>query len=133
MSAKSTLLDKVKVIAGIEIVNLLIALVIPVTPSKTARPFHWPATWGEYFGEVLITFLLTNILLAVIFVVGWIFIRSGARSRAAGVRDVPRRNVSQSVRIEDSRQAASGPGVETRGLSPENEFRSHGAQFHGDH
>jgi len=121
------------VFAGIEIVNLLIALVIPVTPSKTGKPFHWPATWSEYLWEVLVAFLLTNILLAVIFLAGWIFIKSGVRSPGSDVQGAPTGKMSPSLAKEDSGQTTRGPGAEAPGLLPESEFRSHGAQFHGDH
>jgi hypothetical protein len=66
---------KLKAFAVIETVLFLIALVMPVTPSKTGRPFEWPATWSEYFEEVLLAFALGHLVALIIFIGGWIYIR----------------------------------------------------------
>lgn len=79
MSSESKIWLRLKIFAGVEVVAFLIALAIPVTPSKTGKPFHWPASWGQYFNEVLLAFLLGNALLLLIFVVSWIYFRSTAK------------------------------------------------------
>lgn len=72
---EQTPLFKIKALLIIEAVALMIALVLPVTPSKTGKPIRWPATWGDYLQDVLLSFLLVNAVLIVIFVVGWLWIR----------------------------------------------------------
>jgi len=72
---EQTTLFKIKAFLVIEAVALMIALVLPVTPSKTGKPIKWPATWGDYFQDVLLSFLLGNAVLLMIFVVGWLWIR----------------------------------------------------------
>ncbi len=75
MTEETTIWLKLKILAGIEVVGFLISLAIPVTPSRTGRPFHWPASWTEYFDRVAFAFVLANILFAVIFVAGWIYLK----------------------------------------------------------
>jgi len=66
---------KLKAFAFVEAVGLLISLVIPVTPSKTGKEFKWPESWGAYFDEVLLAFLVLNGLFVVLFIVGWIYVK----------------------------------------------------------
>lgn len=86
MAEETTIWLKLKILAGIEVVGFLISLAIPVTPSKTGRPFHWPASWTEYFDRVAFAFVLANIVFVVIFVAGWIYLKfhQGPESKEQG-------------------------------------------------
>ena len=64
---------KLKMFAIAEALIVAIALVLPITPSKTGRPFKWPSTWGEYFDEFLFALVLGHCLFLVLFVIGWIY------------------------------------------------------------
>lgn len=66
---------KLKAFAVVEVVCAMISLVMPITPSKTGKPFKWPETWNDYFGEVLFSFLLANAVIIVIFVCGWVYLQ----------------------------------------------------------
>lgn len=131
MTRKSTTGEKLKVLAVVEVVAVLISLALPVTPSKSGKPFHWPATWGAYFDEVLFAFLLTNMLLVVLFLAGWFFIRSGAGENGPEVTEPTEKNPA--ALPGDRLRNAGSVGSEAQGLSPETEFKPHGGQFHGDH
>ena len=53
--------DKWKAIAAIELMAVMIALVLPVTPSKTGPPgIPWPESLSDYFADVLLAFVLIN-------------------------------------------------------------------------
>ena len=79
---KATAWTRIKVAAAVELIGLVMALVVPITPSKTGARFHWPATWVDYFGQVLLSFLLVNGLFVIIFIGGWIYWK---RSKARGL------------------------------------------------
>jgi len=106
MAEETTIWLKLKILAGIELVGLLIALAIPVTPSKTGRPFHWPASWTEYFDRVAFAFVLVNILFAVIFVAGWIYLKfhQGVESEEQGGSSLDR---GGGISVRDERSSAS--------------------------
>ena len=76
----TTLAAKLKIVVLVEAVGLLIALIMPVTPSKTGKPFVWPASWGEYFDEVALGFLMVNGIYVVLFIVGWIYVKRQKKS-----------------------------------------------------
>lgn len=78
---------KLKAFVVVEIVTFAIALVLPISPSKTGKPFKWPATWGDYFEDVALSFALGNIVLLLIVVVGWIYVRCLKRRSTSTIRD----------------------------------------------
>lgn len=73
MSFRSTLWPKLKVFAAIEVVLLLIALVVPITPSKTGSSPALPATVADYAESVLLCFVLGNAIVAVVLLVAGVW------------------------------------------------------------
>ena len=65
-----------------EAAALMIALVTPITPSKTGGPAWTPAdmfsTDPSYLEEVAASFVLVNVLIAVIGLVAWVAVRRGS-------------------------------------------------------
>lgn len=61
-----------KALALVELVLVMIALVLPVTPSKTGPPgIPLPDTLGAYVQDVLLSFVLGHVVLVVFAVVAW--------------------------------------------------------------
>ncbi len=71
-----------KIILFVEAVALVIGAVIPVTPSKTGGDFNF-ADWffddPNYFQDVLVAFLFTNLLIAVLGLIIFTIVRIEAR------------------------------------------------------
>jgi hypothetical protein len=66
-----------KIVAILEWAALLIALAMPITPSKTGSDFSladWFFEDPSYLQEVLVYFILTNLLLGVLVLVALIII-----------------------------------------------------------
>jgi hypothetical protein len=71
----------------IEGAALLIALVTPVTPSRTGSKTGLAdlvITDPNYFEEVVVYFIITNILIGLIALVGWISVRVDMKRRSTG-------------------------------------------------
>jgi hypothetical protein len=67
----------------VEWIALLIALAMPITPSKTGGDFSFADLFFEdpnYFQEVLVYFLVGNLLLGVLALIVMIVIRRDKRS-----------------------------------------------------
>lgn len=66
-----------RIVAILEWIALLIALAMPVTPSKTGGDFSfadWFFAGPSYLQEVLVYFVLTNLILGVLVVIALIII-----------------------------------------------------------
>lgn len=64
----------------------LIALVTPITPSKTGStwtPAHWFSEDPSYLAEVLASFVMVNLVIAVLGLIVWVAARRD-RSRERG-------------------------------------------------
>lgn len=73
MNVRSTGSTRLKAFLVIEVVMGLIALVVPVTPSKTGAPFVLPPDIASYFQRVLLCFLLGNGILIVLAAAVWLY------------------------------------------------------------
>ena len=80
-------LFKIKAFVFVEAVALVVALVLPVTPSKSGKPVKWPPTWSDYFQDVLLSFVLVNALLLLLFVAGWVYARHLKKRPRSEIRD----------------------------------------------
>ena len=83
-SASVTILQLGLLIEG---AALLIALVTPITPSKTGSKSSLAdlvITDPNYFEEVVVYFIITNLLIGLIALVGWVSVRIDRKRRATG-------------------------------------------------
>lgn len=67
----STLWPKLKAVAVVEGVALLMALVAPILPGRTGAPYQLPASLESYVGSVLLCFAIVNGILAVLLGAYW--------------------------------------------------------------
>ncbi len=85
MSAQREL-TVLKIIFLLEFMALLIGLAMPITPSKTGGDFSF-ADWffenPSYLQEVLVYFILTNLLLGLLGLVALLLVRVENRRRGA--------------------------------------------------
>ena len=64
---------KLKIFLVLELVMVLIAFVLPITPSKTGAPFAWPPDLITYLHRVVESFLLGNGLVLVLAGLVWVY------------------------------------------------------------
>ena len=70
--------DRLKAVAVVEVIALLIALVEPITPSKTGStwsPAEIFAANPSYLAKVLASFISVNLLIAILGIVAWVVSR----------------------------------------------------------
>lgn len=75
---RSRLPDWLVAVVLVEATALLIALVTPITPSKTGSqwtPADIFSADPSYLEKVLASFVVVNVMIAIIGVLAWIFIR----------------------------------------------------------
>lgn len=74
--------DRLVALLMAEGVALMIALVTPITPSKTGSTWS-PADFfladPSYLEKVMASFVVVNVLMAVLFLVAWVSVRRGRR------------------------------------------------------
>ena len=76
MSRRATWRERLVLLAGLEAIAVLIALVLPITPSKTGPPgIPWPDSLGSYLADVLLAFGVVNAIFLALALVVWAYSR----------------------------------------------------------
>lgn len=78
-----------QIVVGIQVVVLVIALIMPITPSKTGSDGGFADFFFDaptYLQEVAVNFVATNLLVGVLAIGSWIYLRRSRSREARGAR-----------------------------------------------